>query len=114
MSKSLGNMVFVDKLLKKYSAQIIRLYLLSHEWWCSWNYEENELKNIAKVTKALIEPEQKVFSKDELLRNLPEFKRALDENLNIPRAIDSLIQTLKKEPQKSPQVAFAARIILGL
>jgi L-cysteine:1D-myo-inositol 2-amino-2-deoxy-alpha-D-glucopyranoside ligase len=40
MSKSLGNMLFVAELLKKYSANAIRLYLLSHHYREEWNADD--------------------------------------------------------------------------
>lgn len=43
MSKSLGNMVFVKDLLKSYSADAIRLYLLSHHYRQPWEWNPAEM-----------------------------------------------------------------------
>ena len=41
MSKSLGNMVFVGELLKRYSADALRLHLLSHPYRRSWDHPQD-------------------------------------------------------------------------
>lgn len=43
MSKSLGNLVMVSDLLKKFSANAIRWVLLSHHYRKPWEFEEKEL-----------------------------------------------------------------------
>jgi len=43
MSKSLGNLVMVSDLLKKFSANAIRFLLLSHHYREPWDFEEKEL-----------------------------------------------------------------------
>jgi cysteinyl-tRNA synthetase len=42
MSKSLGNMLFVRDLLKDFSADAIRLYLLSHKYRDAWSADDSE------------------------------------------------------------------------
>src|SRR6202043_4042396 len=44
MSKSLGNLVLIDELLKKYSPNAIRWVLLSHHWYEDWEFHERELQ----------------------------------------------------------------------
>ena len=59
MSKSLGNLVLVEDLLKQYSPNKIRWLLLSHHYRHPWEYEEEELKNyglrITDLKKRLLE-----------------------------------------------------------
>jgi cysteinyl-tRNA synthetase len=43
MSKSLGNLVLVSDLLKKYSANTIRLYLLSHHYRSDWEFKFEDI-----------------------------------------------------------------------
>ena len=45
MSKSLGNLVLVEELLKQHSPSAIRWLLLSHHYRHPWEYEQEELKN---------------------------------------------------------------------
>src|SRR5262249_20160966 len=53
MSKSLGNMVFLRDLLKTYSPNAIRLYLLGHHYRQVWDWSRDELKEAARVAKHL-------------------------------------------------------------
>lgn len=53
MSKSLGNMVFVRDLIKRYSADAIRLYLLSHHYRQEFEWEEAELADAADLASRL-------------------------------------------------------------
>ena len=48
MSKSLGNLVMVDDLLKNWTPDALRLYLGCHHYRESWSYDEQELKLAAK------------------------------------------------------------------
>lgn len=90
MSKSLGNLTYVQDLAKNYSANAIRYYLLSHHYRQEWEYKPEEMKVAADKT-ALIE------------KNLtegpvsPEILEALANDLNIPLALD----LLSKNPTKA-------------
>ncbi|MDE2025902.1 MAG: class I tRNA ligase family protein, partial [Patescibacteria group bacterium] len=57
MSKSLGNLILVADLLKKYSANAIRWVLLSHHYRDSWQYSEADFvkaeKSIQKIAASL-------------------------------------------------------------
>ena len=43
MSKSLGNMTFVNELLERHPARRVRRYLLSHHYASDWTFDEDEL-----------------------------------------------------------------------
>lgn len=53
MSKSLGNLILVENLLKQYSPSAIRWLLLSHHYRHPWEYEESELMICEKKLQAL-------------------------------------------------------------
>jgi L-cysteine:1D-myo-inositol 2-amino-2-deoxy-alpha-D-glucopyranoside ligase len=53
MSKSLGNMVFADDLLQRYSADAIRLYLVARNHREDWDYDEAALRSWAEAAKVL-------------------------------------------------------------
>lgn len=55
MSKSLGNMVFIRELLTSYSADAIRLYLLSHHYRDSFEWKRDELDSMALLAAKLNE-----------------------------------------------------------
>ena len=90
MSKSLGNMIFVNDLLKKYSPNVIRFYLLLHHYRLAWNYDEKDLQEAEKKIIILEKVAQSQAQLDvtKVQKLLPAFFKALDDNL------DSLKQTL--------------------
>jgi len=88
MSKSLGNLVMVSDLLKKYSANAIRWVLLSHHYRKPWEFHEDELKEAEKVIKTLH------------LVDTPlpeEFLKALQDDLNTPKVLE-IIKTTRSLP----------------
>lgn len=116
MSKSLGNMVFVSDLLKKYSASTIRLYLLSHHYRKSRDYQEKELKEAQKITKILESAASKSsqLGAKQVQKSLPEFFSSLDDDLNIPQAINILVDLAKSKSPKSGELIAQCGQILGL
>ena len=98
MSKSLGNMLFVRELLKTYSADAIRVYLLSHHYRAGWdadNATPDLQKAEAMVTRwrnALALPSVTEHG-SETLNPMPyqeTFSLAMDDDLSTPRALEHL------------------------
>lgn len=114
MSKSLGNMIFVSDLIKKYSSNTIRILLLSHNYQTPWNYYEGELKE-AQNKAEIIEKSalQTKLTNSQVKKIIPNFFKALDDNLNTPLAIESLIKLTKSNDVKAKQAVFACAQILG-
>ena len=56
MSKSLGNMVFLRDLLRTYSADAIRLYLLGHHYRQVWEWAPADLDGRRDVRRRLARP----------------------------------------------------------
>jgi len=54
MSKSLGNLVMIGDLVKKYSSNAIRFVLLSHHYRMPWEFEEQELKKAELLFKEIL------------------------------------------------------------
>ena len=94
MSKSLGNLVLISDALKHYSADAVRLYLLSNHYRTPWIFEDAELERWARVADDLIEAAEfpAYGIEDELdvgiLRD--RFFNALDDDLDTPSAIAAL------------------------
>lgn len=90
MSKSLGNMVFISDLKKKYNPNIVRLLLLSHHYRSSWEYFDRDIKK-AKALDNLLEKAFKVSSgKDQeflVRRYEKEFFSAMEDDINTKKAI---------------------------
>ncbi|MCC7447758.1 MAG: cysteine--tRNA ligase [Anaerolineae bacterium] len=95
MSKSLGNMLFVSDLLKTYSADALRLYLLSHKYRDEWDAENSDAdlraaeQMVARWRAAL----SATGGNSEELNALPyqaNFGDAMNDDFDTPRAIDRL------------------------
>lgn len=53
MSKSLGNLIMVRDLLEQYSSDALRIYLGMHHYRESWEYDESELVDAARLARRL-------------------------------------------------------------
>jgi len=116
MSKSLGNMVFVHDLLKKYSSNTIRILLLSHHWHTPWNYEEEELNEVVKIAKILEKSAAKnsKLTSKQVQKLLPAFFKTMDKNLDTPTALKILVNLAKTEGQRAGELITTCGQILGL
>jgi L-cysteine:1D-myo-inositol 2-amino-2-deoxy-alpha-D-glucopyranoside ligase len=91
MSKSLGNMVFVRELLHAYSANAIRLYLLSHHYRRVWEWSPAELKDAAHLAERM---EAAARAADDSGHDAhAAFADAVADDLDTPRAIEVLEST---------------------
>lgn len=113
MSKSLGNLVLVSNLLKRYSAQAIRWYMLSHHYRAVWEFEEFELEEIEGRIKNLrslildIRKEEKKQFNNEAVQQCESY---MDDDLNTPKVLD-LVEELARTNKK--QEAIQILNILG-
>jgi L-cysteine:1D-myo-inositol 2-amino-2-deoxy-alpha-D-glucopyranoside ligase len=99
MSKSLGNLVWVQELLKTYSADGLRLYLASHHYRDSWSYDEKELKTAQELANGLRDAITLKGGKGSPLdtTNAREaFTQAMEDDLDTPRAYGVLADLLNR------------------
>ena len=110
MSKSIGNLVLVSDLLRKYSANAIRYLLLSNHYRSEWEFEESQLVEAEKKINAIREAvgfssssEALAESRSESSRHartididLKQFELALDDDMNTPEALKALSQSAEK------------------
>jgi cysteinyl-tRNA synthetase len=91
MSKSLGNMVFIRDLLQQYSVDAVRLYLLSHHYRAVFEWAPYELEAAAgdadRLSLAAAQPDAGGDAAE------ADFRAALEDDLNLPRAIEVLERT---------------------
>lgn len=92
MSKSLGNLVMVSDLLKKYSANAIRFVLLSHPWSQDWEFKNEELEIAEKFIQQITTPRPGGARND-----MAQFKNIMDDNLDTPSALKLMRETNSKE-----------------
>ncbi len=97
MSKSLGNLVMVSDLLKKYSANAIRFLLLSKKREEKWEFEEKDLikseKQISLILKALKQKSKENRDNDKYIK---KFISLMDNDIDTPRALKLMIDLAHK------------------
>jgi L-cysteine:1D-myo-inositol 2-amino-2-deoxy-alpha-D-glucopyranoside ligase len=95
MSKSLGNLVMVDDLLKDWSADTLRLYLARHHYRDAWSHDLQELAQAQELAQKLTRAESVDGGTLEPLDYVPlreAFVEALDNDLDTTRALEVLEQ----------------------
>jgi L-cysteine:1D-myo-inositol 2-amino-2-deoxy-alpha-D-glucopyranoside ligase len=90
MSKSLGNMVFARDLLRTYSADALRLYLLGHHYRQVWEWSSAELDAAAGLERRLVRAAHEADPGGEPVDERAAFVAALQDDLDTPRAIEIL------------------------
>ncbi len=109
MSKSLGNSFFLKDILKSYSGEVVRFYLLTAHYRTDFNFNEEDLIASKKRLDKLYRVKKRVYGVGKSTVN-KEFKEsllsALNDDLNSSKAlavIDEYInkanETLDKEPK---------------
>jgi len=112
MSKSLGNLVLVSDLLKKYSASAIRFMLLSHHYRQDWEFRDTEIaqaqKKTLEIEKALTKKLTGVKSSTVFIK---EFEAFMDNDLNTPKVLN-LIYKISKDINAGKEESINTQIIL--
>jgi cysteinyl-tRNA synthetase len=132
MAKSASNYITVRKALKKYTAEAIRLFVISTHYRSEIDFtherlmdsesslrrlyntlESLKLANKTAVKRELSDLEQKFGEKMEKLRD--EFVNAMDEDFNTPKAIASLFEMSKQinkflDEQKQVSIKIIKRL----
>ncbi|KKS96361.1 MAG: cysteinyl-tRNA synthetase, L-cysteine:1D-myo-inositol 2-amino-2-deoxy-alpha-D-glucopyranoside ligase [Candidatus Gottesmanbacteria bacterium GW2011_GWA2_43_14] len=123
MSKSLGNLVFISDLKEKYSANAVRLSLLSHHYRKEWEFHENEITRAEELNNLFKQLwlKQSFGAKEiDVTPFRKNFFSALDDDFNSPKALQALEQmatiSIKTGKNITPAKAFLNRAfnILGL
>ncbi|WP_212744997.1 cysteine--tRNA ligase [Arcobacter arenosus] len=121
MSKSLGNSFFLKDILKSYSGEVVRFYLLTAQYRANFNFNEEDLISSKKRLDKLYRVKKRVYGGGKSAVN-KEFKEslltALNDDLNSAKAmatIDEYInkanETLDKEPKNK---AFKKELVATL
>ena len=93
MSKSLGNLVMVDKLMDTYSPDALRLYLGSHHYREAWSYSENDLKKFQELADSLSMAVRVESGKDAPFnptKYVSEFSESMENDLGTSGAVHAL------------------------
>jgi L-cysteine:1D-myo-inositol 2-amino-2-deoxy-alpha-D-glucopyranoside ligase len=97
MSKSLGNLVFVRDLLKKWEPDAIRLAVLAHHYRTDWTWEVSLVEEAAarlarwrgQARPVPANPARGLLAPG-ALHVMAEVRAALDDDLDTPRALDAI------------------------
>lgn len=99
MSKSLGNLVLVEDLLKKFNPFVIRWTLLSHHYRDPWEFREEELEKIDEKIETIQKIEKEGHIHEDTNKNnihLDAFMSHMEDDMNTPKALDALIDLSEK------------------
>lgn len=115
MSKSLGNMVFVHDLVKKYSGNEIRAFLLLRFYRKSFNYRENQFEGVRKMVKLLEDRASggKKISLAQLRGEAPRIVSAFEDDFNIPLVFKESIKIANSKQENAPQILSTVLDVLG-
>ena len=102
MSKSLGNLILIYDLLKKYSPNAIRFVLLSHHYRKSWEYSENEFIEAEKTIKEI--KEKLPLLPKENTKIQEEIDNLLNNDLQIPQALKLIYNLVLKNEISTNEV----------
>ena len=109
MSKSLGNSFFLKDVLKSYSGEVIRFYLLTAHYRTDFNFNEEDLLSSKKRLDKLYRVKKRVYggAKSEVNKEFKEkMINALNDDINTSKAIsyiDEMISTSNDKLDANPK-----------
>ncbi len=109
MSKSLGNSFFLKDVLKSYSGEVIRFYLMSAHYRANFNFNEEDLTSSKKRLDKLYRIKKRVYGTEASTVN-SKFKEdilnALNDDINTSKAfslIDEMISNANDKLDLNPK-----------
>ncbi len=124
MSKSLGNLVLVRELLRSFSGDAIRYYLLSHHYRSEVEFRMTDLEGAAAAAARLQVASAEALATEPPTASLPtavaqhraRFLAAMDDDLQTPRALAVLqaLASMANETHDPALRAAAGRMVLEL
>jgi cysteinyl-tRNA synthetase len=93
MSKSLGNLVMIDGLLRSWSPDTLRLTMAKHHYRSPWNYEAAELQEAAQLAEKLVRAITASSREGEFIdpvSHVDAFQAAMGRDLDTPGALSAL------------------------
>ena len=106
MSKSLGNLVFVEDLLERYEPGAVRRYFLEHHYRSDWTFDDAQLEQSAAALKVWQKAAGSAATHDDLEQR---FAAALAADLDTPAAVAVLDEMARAGAGAS--LRTAARIL---
>lgn len=109
MSKSLGNLILVKNLLKKYSGNEIRWAILSHNYRSAWRFNVNDLDKASRALTAISSLPYSGVKPD--MKKLSNFFEYLNNDLDTKATLSEI--TRLAENKENASSVRAALYILG-
>ena len=108
MSKSLGNFLTVDDLLKNYDANTIRFFILTNHYRMPVEFSDEALQSASAGVKRMLNAKQTKINEEFDISTTDEYKQfveAMDEDLNTSKALAVLFD-LANKANKDVENAF--------
>jgi len=108
MSKSLGNFLTIDELLKKYDSNTIRFFILTNHYRMPVEFSDEALSSAQAGVKRMLNAKRTPINEDIDITKLEEYKNfteAMDDDLNTSKALAVLFD-LTNKANKDEQYAF--------
>ena len=105
MSKSLGNFLTIDDLLKNYDANTIRFFILTNHYRMPVEFSDEALQAAANGVKRMLNAKQTPVDENLDITQLEEYKdfvSAMDEDLNTSKALAVLFDLANKANKDVP------------
>jgi L-cysteine:1D-myo-inositol 2-amino-2-deoxy-alpha-D-glucopyranoside ligase len=107
MSKSLGNLVFVDALRKEWDPMAIRLAIVEHHYRTEWEWDDDLMPRSAKRLDAWRGARDGTGGDDVLT----EVRLALDDDLDTPRAVAAIDDAVDRGGDVRPAAALLGVVL---
>jgi len=120
MSKSRGNLVMVNELLRRHDADTVRCFLVRHHYRDSWEYRETDVLGAARCTDLMREALAQGGGDGALVDPAPQvagFREAMDEDLGTPvamQALDALASRINEAARQGGAVRSAQEQLAAL
>ncbi len=108
MSKSLGNFLTIDDMLKNYDANTIRFFILTNHYRMPVEFSDEALSAAQSGVRRMLNAKQTKINEELVLEETPEYKafvEAMDEDLNTSKALAVLFD-LATRANKDEKDAF--------
>ena len=119
MSKSLGNFLTIDDLLKKYDANTIRFFILTNHYRMPVEFSDEALSSAQAGVKRMLNAKRTKINEDLDITQTEEYKafvEAMDDDLNTSKALAvlfDLTNKANKDDKNAFTILFELASVLG-